>query len=189
MKRRSTEDGFTLIEALMSIMILGVIMSALTTAVVLYFRTNEQTTQKLSESPGLQFASAYFGSDAQANDTALPAMACGSIPALISFRWHDPGTGATATTDDRNFVVSYVLKGAPNTQQELWRYQCVGLSGAPDGLGAPTTIHLVKFVDPTTAPVVSVPGASILLTLCTWSGTTCKDDRVSFALLGTRRKP
>lgn len=188
------EAGFTLIEALMSIMILGVLMGALATAVILYFRTTDQTTQKLSESPGLQLASDYFSSDVAANDTALGAQSCrlSGQTALVSFRWQDPGTGATTSNDDRNFVVSYVVV-AVGTQKELQRNQCIGAVGiAADVPASPTSaVHLVRYVDPTTSPTTSsvTGGTKIDMLLCTSDGAKCKDDQVSLSLIGTRRKP
>lgn len=191
------ERGFTLIEAVISVAILGIVMAALATAMILYFRTTDATTQKLSESPGLQLAASYFASDAQSNDIALGSQDClgaGQASALVSFRWQDPGVNANFTTDDRNVVVSYLVVQV-GTQKQLWRNRCEGALNT-DGtrsneIGTLSSTHLVKFIDPMTNPAATTSGpqTKVEMVLCTSTGSTCRDEQVRFSLNGTRRKP
>lgn len=190
------ERGFTLIEAVVGVAILGIVMVAMATAMILYFRTTDATTQKLSESPGLQLAAAYFASDAQSTNAALAAQDClGAGQArLVSFRWRDPGVKANFTTDDRNVVVSYVVVRV-GSQDELWRNRCVGgldTDGTRSNeIGAVSSSHLVKFIDPTTVPLATTVGSvtKVAMVLCTSTGTACRDEQVGFSLTGTRRTP
>lgn len=57
------DDGFTLIELVMTIAIMAIIMTALVGMVFLYMRTTNETNNKLTESTDQQFASAYWQQD------------------------------------------------------------------------------------------------------------------------------
>lgn len=62
--RRDDEDGFTLIELMVSVAIMGAIIGALATAMFSLLTTRKQTITTLSASHGAQEASSFFGNDA-----------------------------------------------------------------------------------------------------------------------------
>lgn len=57
------EAGFTLIELVMTIAILGIIMVALTGVVISYFKNTQTTSARLNESAAVEFVAAYWQRD------------------------------------------------------------------------------------------------------------------------------
>src|SRR5262245_47100134 len=62
-ERLNGDDGFTLIELVMTVAILGIIAVALTGIVISYLRTTVDTQARLTESHDVQFAAAYWQRD------------------------------------------------------------------------------------------------------------------------------
>src|SRR5439155_1213083 len=75
------DDGMTLVELLMAVMLLGIIFAALTGAMALAFYTLDTSRQTVTDSSGAQLLSSYLPNDVQSVGN----------PAAIS--------GATNTTD------------------------------------------------------------------------------------------
>lgn len=184
------QHGFTLIELIVTTTVLGIIMSTISIALVLYFSSTEETADRLAESPQAQIASVYFTRDAQSGEAANDASRCASNlwanPAnthLVSFGWRDPGD-STDILDDNAAVVSYVV--VAGTQKELHRYECTAPLNTP-GATFPSTITsgstyetqtLVSYVDPGTTPTATVTSSKVTLSLaiCTAddAGSQCK---------------
>lgn len=59
------DDGFTLVELLIALVILGIIIAPLTGAVISYLHNTDATIGRLSESHDAQIASTYFAQDVQ----------------------------------------------------------------------------------------------------------------------------
>lgn len=192
---RRDESGFTLIELLLAVMLMGVIVAAVSGALIVMFTTTTETTERLSESPDLQIAAAYFGSDGQ-SATAFN-QSCGTHPAgstvAVSFSWTDPGTDAATPTGDTGRKVSYVVESAGN-QKQLVRYACVVPAS-----GAETVERtmVVNYVRPSTTPVASCTPSpcgtttktvELPVTICTADASlACRNDPLDFTLRATRR--
>jgi type II secretory pathway pseudopilin PulG len=186
---RDDEHGFTLIELLITTMVTVIVVGTLAGALILVLTTSASTTERLSESPDLQIAAAYFGSDVQSAKTFPTTVACGPSTPLVAFAWTDPGT-AVATSDDSAVVASYVVM-TTGTQKHVVRHYCKG-SAAPD------TTTVVRYVDPATTPVATgacaAPCAapttvSLTMQLCTAdSAGVCKDDPFPFQVKATTRR-
>ena len=179
------DHGFTLIELLLSVMLMGTIVAAVSGALLVMFTTTEDTTQRLSESPDLQIASVYFGSDVQSAEVVDVATGtCGSDPGLtplLDLSWRDPGA-LPAIGDDTNRTASYFVATAGN-QRQLVRKLCVGAE-------VPHATTLVNYVNPTTMPTVTCTSAecAIETKICTADGTNvCTSEELTFTLLGNRR--
>src|SRR6186713_848100 len=67
MRLRPERDdrGFTLIEMLIAITLLGIIIVPLSMAMIVFFRNSSATTDRMAESHDVQIASAYFAQDVQ----------------------------------------------------------------------------------------------------------------------------
>jgi prepilin-type N-terminal cleavage/methylation domain-containing protein len=197
------ETGFTLLELLIAVTILGIIISALAGGIIAYMRVSGETADRLSETPEIQLTAAHFASDVQGADTVQEgAQVCGTTPPgavpLVSFSWKDPGTLPVDTSDDRPMSASYVYAAVSTSRRqqiELQRFFCVESLVAQQ-------ITLVNLGNPNTPPAVDCmtlrnpsscgrPGSvNLALHLCTASSTKeCRDDDIAVTLKGERRVP
>jgi prepilin-type N-terminal cleavage/methylation domain-containing protein len=146
-RRPSGDAGFTLVELLISIVILGVIAAPLAGVIIGYLKNAGATSDRLSQSHDEQIAAAYFAQDVQAvgiRDYSVAAtldaplkpsiernvaagtgaFPCGPLAAVIRFAWDefDPATGTSTRV-----VVAYAQDGA-----ELHRLVCKGAAAPVD---------------------------------------------------------
>ena len=141
------ERGFTLVEMLITVAILGIIIVPLANALIGFFRNSADTTGRLSESHDVQIAAAYFAQDVQSvgvhdwktsgfplkqsvetNVTGTAGVnPCGtsSTPAVIRLAWDDP---TAAVGEPPTAVASYYVQTVGGESQ-LHRKLCKG-SGA-----------------------------------------------------------
>jgi len=147
--RRITDDdgGFTLIELIITIFVLGVVVAPLSAIVILQLKNSDTTSARMSESHDAQLATSYLAQDVQAvgvrgayATTAEPAFvpsietgapagggsypcgAAGTPDAVVRLAWDDYTAPAASTRTQRR--VAYVVQGS-----ELHRIVCDG-SGA-----------------------------------------------------------
>ena len=118
------DDGFTLVELTMSILIMSVVVVVIGGALIFGLKTFGSTTQRLSESHDLQLAASYFAPDvASAKTVSLTAdPSCpvsGSV--VLTLAWTDPTSG--------NVVVSYIAQTITGGKQ-LVRHLCASGSSA-----------------------------------------------------------
>ncbi|MGY1779237.1 PulJ/GspJ family protein [Geodermatophilus sp. SYSU D01036] len=171
--RRDAEAGFTLVELLMAIVILGIVAVPLANVVIGYFKTTGVTAARMNESHDAQIAAAYFAQDVQAvgvrdyvafgtreDPFALKrsvqtnvAATGGDFPcgvaetpdAVLRLAW-DVFPSAGAATPAGQTRVSYVVEGT-----ELHRIVCT-TSATP----ASDTVVAHNLVDPATAAALGV---------------------------------
>jgi prepilin-type N-terminal cleavage/methylation domain-containing protein len=180
--RRLRQDaGFTLVELLVAIVVLGIIAVPLGNVVLSYLTDSGAVSGRLSESHSSQIAAAYFAQDVQAVgvrdytatgtatypllqslETAAPATGgrypCGTAgtpDALVRLAWDDfPGAPGSPATQDR---AAYVVEGST-----LHRLACTGST---------LVVDLIVARDLTaTAPVVGCANAAGTAVACTGSG-------------------
>ncbi len=139
------EAGFTLVELLLAVSILGIVLGALLTAMFGMLQAKAATQERLAVSHDAQTAAAYFNNDGQGGGTvslAGPA-GCGSTASTVvrfDGNDYDPGTTAPVST-----TAAWVWDGSTS---ELRRVACRGsatavttvvardLAGAPVATGS-----------------------------------------------------
>jgi prepilin-type N-terminal cleavage/methylation domain-containing protein len=185
---RASDAGFTLVELVIAVAILGLVMSAAVAAMLTALKSNKETSQRLGRATDLQYAATWFAEDvASANTVTTNATAvCGtSATALLNLTSIDIDTtisGVPAspppTPEAITRSISYVLTTETTTDGTfavLERRAC-GTSGAPK------VDRIAKRLSTSVPPVVDTSAApKVTLTL------TSGDDGQSFTLYGTRR--
>jgi prepilin-type N-terminal cleavage/methylation domain-containing protein len=209
---KNTDDaGFTLVELLVTMVILGIIVGPLTAVVLGYLKNADATTARMTESHSAQIASSYLGQDVQAmgvrdfgsavTDPANPyplkqsvalgsgggVPACGSASTpVVRMAWTDqpggPGTPATTT------VAAYgtVTDSGSTT---LRRYLCVGSTLTSDIRIAGNVVvgSLVASCDTTCTNSGSTTPRTVSLTFDVHDPDSATDD-YHVALTGERRQ-
>lgn len=135
------DDGFTLIEMVITVTIMGIIALALTGVVISYFKTTVDTQSRMTESQDVQFAATYWQRDVasigvrsyDAATKSFPlqqsvgvAPAC-SLPAgtpVVTLAWSEYTTDQSTDTPTR-MTVSYLAQ-ADGSAYELVRVRCSG---------------------------------------------------------------
>jgi prepilin-type N-terminal cleavage/methylation domain-containing protein len=146
-RRPSDDAGFTLVELLISIVILGVIAAPLVGVVLGYLQNTDATAARMNESHDAQIAAAYFAQDVQAvgvrdyadTSTAFfplkqsvetnvatagglyPCGAAGLPDAVVRLAWDEFGPGGAAGPATQTRVAYVVQNGT-----ELHRVVCKG---------------------------------------------------------------
>jgi prepilin-type N-terminal cleavage/methylation domain-containing protein len=146
---RGDDRGLTLIELMLAVVLLGIIVVPLASALISFFHNTNATTNRLTESHDEQIAAAYFAQDVQSigvrDWTGAPfglktsveqnvgptagLYPCGaaSLPAAtLRFAWDDP----IGDTSSQVVVVSYVVETVGG-HKELHRVRCAGGSTTP----------------------------------------------------------
>lgn len=122
------DEGFTLPELMVAVVILGVIAGALTGAIITGLKVTDGTSARIKESTDAQLASAYFAGDMQSSTAVLPAAHpdC-AVPAgaaaVVSFSWEDPAEPAVPR-------VSVWFTQTVGDERHLSRRYCEGATGS-----------------------------------------------------------
>ena len=118
---RRDASGFTLVELLITIVLAGIIMGPLASALMVGFRTTGDTRTSLEQSNAEQLISTYLAKDIQAAEQVVP-QAAGVCGGIVEFR-----TRSTAMVTEVDTVYAYTLNGT-----DLSRREC-DADGAPRG--------------------------------------------------------
>jgi prepilin-type N-terminal cleavage/methylation domain-containing protein len=118
-RRGGNDDGFTLVEMLLCIVILGIVFTVLTAALMIGLRSTSRANVKLDESNAAQFTAMHFTSDVRAADTITVNSATASCGGAAALK-------LTSVEADR--VVAYAVTGSP---LQLVRRVCNPASATP----------------------------------------------------------
>jgi prepilin-type N-terminal cleavage/methylation domain-containing protein len=199
---RSDDAGFTLIELVVAVVIMGIIFVPLADFFIQYLDTTNQTQQRLSDSHDLQLVAAYFSQDVAntglrnqaAGQTAfatqqsvwtssISATFCGAKVAgtpILKLAWDDESVGAGAGSDTVDSVL-YAVNGSL-----LVRDYCNGSTLGP----AVTLVHNLSGTPSVTCSTtcsVAPPPVTVQLTLRVQDGGT-DTSGTSVTLTGQRRQ-
>jgi prepilin-type N-terminal cleavage/methylation domain-containing protein len=166
MRLKRGAEGFTLVELLIAIVILGVITVPLGNVVFGYFRNTDATTARLIESHDAQISSAYWAQDVASIGTrsttapyplnqsvwtgASSLYACPAAGTPLVTLVRDELTPAGATTLVQVVYATQTVSG----HTELHRVRC---EGSAANLSDTTLAH---DLDPLTPPTVTCSGTS-----------------------------
>lgn len=165
------EDGFTLPELLVVIVLLGIVIGAIGASIIVGLRTTDDTNRRLTESHDAQIATAYFVSDVQsADDVSLTDTACAGIAPVVRLQWTDP-------TDGKVMISSYAV---PAATTELHRYYCENGGLVSDVVA----VHKLGATAPSAvcSPAPNCPGTPDKVTL-----TVTEESGYAYDLVGFRR--
>jgi prepilin-type N-terminal cleavage/methylation domain-containing protein len=144
---RADDRGLTLIEVLVTIVILGIIVVPLGNALIGFTRNSDETILRMSESHDIQIMAAYFAEDVQSvgvrdwtadpyplKQSIVPDVAydagpypcgvAGTPVAVVRLAWDDPTT-VSGTPD--TVRVSYVVETV-GAERQLHRVSCAASS-------------------------------------------------------------
>jgi prepilin-type N-terminal cleavage/methylation domain-containing protein len=123
------DSGFTLIEVLVSIVVLGIIASGVAAAITLFFRTAEGTATRLALSHDSQLLATYLVPDLDnltCSPTAPAAVQCGATPGQPVIVTAGSGTCAAGSSPFQELSMQYTDVGGG--QSYVADYQVVGSS-------------------------------------------------------------
>jgi prepilin-type N-terminal cleavage/methylation domain-containing protein len=89
---RRAEEGFTLVELILTIVIGSIVMGAISASIVVGLRTSDTTQTRLSESHDAQMTAAYFVGDVHSSDyITLADIGCvqAGESRVVTLEWYD----------------------------------------------------------------------------------------------------
>src|SRR5947199_7557345 len=92
---RSEESGFTLVELIVGMVITGLLISAIGSALIVVLRTTDVTNARFAESHDVQITSAYVANDVQSASSVSVSNATpdcsGAFTTLVTFTYSTSG--------------------------------------------------------------------------------------------------
>lgn len=173
--RLGAEDGFTLVELVMTVAIVGMIVVPLTGVVLSYLRNTVDTQARLTESHDVQFAAAYWQRDVasigvrtyDSTTKSFPLVksvgvpSCGGLPAgatvVVTLAWSEY-TSSNPTDVPPTVKVTYVTRPV-GAAFEMLRVRCGS---------QPSTVELANSL--AAVPVVTCYQADATTTPCGGEG-------------------
>jgi prepilin-type N-terminal cleavage/methylation domain-containing protein len=138
--RLRADDGFTLVELIIGIVITSVIIGAIASALIVSFRTTNVTQQRMAESHDAQISSAYLANDVQSAgsvhlgpggncsgaSTELITFAYASHPAVYSCGTSNGEIQVTRTFDGSSVILAHFAEAARPTVSCSPSADCTG---------------------------------------------------------------
>ncbi|MFS3128555.1 type II secretion system protein J [Nocardioides sp. Bht2] len=140
---RRHDDGFTLIELVMTVAMVGIVTVGLVGVVMSYFRTTVDTQARMTESQAVQFAAAYWQRDVasigvrsydsatktfplQQSVNVTPACSLPSGTVVTTLAWSQYAPGNLDSTAPATVVTVSYLTRPTDGARELVRVRCTG---------------------------------------------------------------
>lgn len=196
MSIKEDEGGFTLIELLVTIVIVGVVMTALGGAVISIIHNSNVTTQTLTQSHDAQITAAYFANDIQSSDVN------GAVDASLFSTDSRCDQGRTPVLrvawteyNSSNSVVAYKLVSynlvSSGSSKILKRSFCQGATSASLSGTPVSDLSMSSNVSTTTPPTTSITSCNgfpktVVLTITEQAVPLA--NTYTFQVSGTRRE-
>jgi prepilin-type N-terminal cleavage/methylation domain-containing protein len=187
------DGGFTLVELLLGITILGIIMVPLSMGFITGLRFIGHSDEKFNDSRSALITAAYFAGDVASANTVVPddATACGGGSAIVSFMSSDASSGVGAATTNK---ASYVFDSSDPTNKRLVRKYCANAGSPTQSVAALSlgSAPVVTCYDTANAVNASCAAADWVKMLVTEKANTASPgdptpSPYTFTLEGTRR--
>lgn len=169
------ERGFTLVELILAVTIMGIVLAAVSAGFIVMTRTMDQTQDRMTQSRGAKFAGVYWVPDVATSATVNPAgQRCGTTGTpLVTFVW----------VDDRQPAPQYStwVTSTSGVDTDLLRMLCDATSLAmpkrttkiaPDISIAGTAVGCSDGVSAPAPCGTDVAPAQVVLTVATADGRT-----------------
>jgi prepilin-type N-terminal cleavage/methylation domain-containing protein len=186
MRRDRGEGGFTLMELLLVIAILGFIVVPLAAAITVGLRTTDSTSNRLASSHDAQLVSIYLPADIQSagsqTDDVLTDPAntdCSGVSNVLRLRWTTNEDLATPHT----YIAAYTVAQS-GSEWQLKRWYCVDSTQATATVVA-HNLNGASAIDVSPQPPVA-PAISVTIT----EAKAVRDaSNYQYTISGTRRTP
>lgn len=116
LRRPEGTGGFTLIELLVSISILGIILGALSSAMIVFLRNGAYTSARDDHSAGASLLASYLDRDLASGDTvtrtAFTAASCTGTTSILVVSWREHTASAASPSPSATgsqYVSTYVI--------------------------------------------------------------------------------
>lgn len=118
-RTRRAEAGFTLVELMVAVVIMGIVIAPLSAGMFVALRTMDETSNRRAGSNDAQLLSLYLPPDVQsADDAKTTGITCGTLATPKLQLW--------STVYDTNFNVGYGVQQAADGTWQLVRQPCSG---------------------------------------------------------------
>lgn len=96
MRRRSGDEGFTVIELIIAMLIMIILMVPLATAFVLGLGTTHGSERDATNSSDAQILAGFFDTDVSSAQTVGVTSGCGGAGTFLTLKWNDGGAAVEA---------------------------------------------------------------------------------------------
>jgi prepilin-type N-terminal cleavage/methylation domain-containing protein len=194
-KHRGSEHGFTLVELLVAVTVLGIIAVPLSMSFITGARSLGRTDERFNDSRSALVGASYFASDVAGANSVVPGdtSACGGGTALVSFDSADATDGAAPAS---SLETSYFYDTSIATNYRLLRKACdtgvlLTQSTAAISLGSQPVLTCYDASNAVNASCATAHWVKLVVTQKTNRPSVDIPSPVAytFTLEGTRRSP
>jgi len=186
-RRAEGEEGFTLVEVLVAVAILGLIMTPLATAFILALRTTGESSNRIATANDSEILTVYFppdvhGAGSQAGDVAIGGAGgttCSGLTNVVTLSGRAQESPGATGASDTTWTVAYAVESSGAGSWRLVRARCV------NG-GSPQTTRVATNLASATAATAATIGRRVTLTV-RGVGTTNTPAGTTFEVSATRR--
>jgi Tfp pilus assembly protein PilE len=166
------DEGFTVIELVISIFIMAIIVVPISSSVILGLASTERAQQRTTDSTDQQVLASYFVNDVQSADTVTAGTTGCGVSAALRLDWNEaqplPATPGTfvGKTVVYSFTSSNVLQRVSCDTAGNSKTVVVvnAMAAAPvascDGATCPTAVQACASASPSTCPAVTLDDAA-----------------------------